>query len=173
MKKMSTLELVLVTIIATTLGTGMHFVHHVSFFNHFMGYIFPINECVWEHMKMYFYPLLLCSIYMCATRKDIKAIAGMNLASFAAIPTSIALFYAYWIFTRHSLLIVDVITYVVVMVAAVYCGNKWTFNAKVQKNWVWIVVATVALALIIAFLAYHPYDINLFYVEEEIAEHVH
>lgn len=28
------------------LGAGMHFVHHVPFFNHFLGYIFPVRESV-------------------------------------------------------------------------------------------------------------------------------
>ena len=43
-----------VTIIAIVLsvliGTSMHFVHHVPFFNHFLGYIFPVKESVMAHM---------------------------------------------------------------------------------------------------------------------------
>lgn len=46
------------------LGAGMHFVHHVPFFNHFLGYIFPVRESVMAHMKMVFYPMLLLSIYL-------------------------------------------------------------------------------------------------------------
>jgi len=169
MKKIGKIELVVMTVLAIALGTSMHFVHHVSFFNHFMGYVFPINECVWEHMKMLFYPLLLCAVYLCATRKSIKPFGGMIASCLVAIPTQIALFYVYWVFTRHSLTIVDVIAYVVVMIGAVLLGSKWSFNEKIQKNWVIYIVAAVALALLIAFLAYHPLDMNLFEVEEEFA----
>jgi len=159
-------ELAIVTIIAIALGTGMHFVHHASFFNHFMGYIFPINECVWEHMKMLFYPLTLVGLYLCITRKSAKPFGGMVLATLAAIPTQIALFYVYWIFTRHSITIVDVIAYVVVMIAAMIFGNKWAFSPKVQKYLPYFIGAAVVLAIVIAVLTYHPFDINLFEVEE-------
>ncbi len=83
-------------IVLIALGTSMHFVHELPFFNKFLGNIFPVNESVWEHMKMDFYPLLLAAIYLCIRKKDIHPFEGMILAGICAIPVQIILFYCYW-----------------------------------------------------------------------------
>lgn len=36
-------ETIITSVLLTLIGTGMHFVHHAPFFNHFLGYIFPIT----------------------------------------------------------------------------------------------------------------------------------
>ena len=59
---MSHKETIIAAILLIALGTSMHFVHHVPFFNHFLGYIFPVKESVMAHMKMVLYPMLLLSL---------------------------------------------------------------------------------------------------------------
>ena len=56
---MSKRETITAIVLLTLIGTSMHFVHHVPFFNRFLGYIFPVKESVMAHMKMVFYPMLL------------------------------------------------------------------------------------------------------------------
>ena len=41
-------------------GTLWHFVHNLTGENRFVGYFFPINESTWEHMKLVYFPMLLC-----------------------------------------------------------------------------------------------------------------
>ena len=89
------------TIIATCLlivfGTSMHFVHHVPFFNHFWGYIFPVTESVAAHMKMVFYPMLLLSLYLSISRRDIREVGAPILGGLAVMPLIVAAFFAYWV----------------------------------------------------------------------------
>ncbi len=44
---MSRKETIVATVLLIIFGTGMHFVHHLPCFNHFLGYIFPVTESVW------------------------------------------------------------------------------------------------------------------------------
>ena len=44
-------------------GTIAHFVFEWSGRNPVIGFFFPVNESVWEHMKLIFFPLLLYSFY--------------------------------------------------------------------------------------------------------------
>lgn len=158
-------ELIIAAIIVVAFGTGMHFVHELPFFNHFLGYIFPVNECVWEHMKMVFYPMFLLSLYFCISRKDIRQFGGPILASVIAIPAQIALFYCYWPFTHHSVLILDIILYTAVMVAATVYGEKWSRSESVRKHYgIWIAVA-VAMIVLLAYLTYNPLDMIFFVLE--------
>lgn len=161
---MKRFELILATVVAITIGTLMHFVHEWPVMSRFVGYIVPVNECVWEHMKMLFYPLFLTGIYLCIRNKSFKSIGGMVAVSLLAIPVQIALFYVYWPFVRHSILIVDIILYVVVMAVAVWVGNRWTLSEKFHRHWtLWWGVA-VLMALLMGFLSYHAPDNILFVV---------
>jgi len=160
--KIRRIEWVIVTVVAICLGTGMHFVHHVPFFNHFLGYIFPVNECVWEHMKMLFYPMLLTSIYMCVRERSVKPFGGMIAANLVCIPVQIALFFVYFVFTGHAITIVDVIAYLVVMIFGYWLGPKFASKEVVRRNWPAFVAVAVAMIVIIAVLTYHYPDIILF-----------
>lgn len=160
-------ELIIITFISIVLGTSMHFVHHVPFFNNLMACIFPVNECVWEHMKMLFYPMLLTSVYLCVRQRSIDAFGGMIASSLVCIPTQIALFYVYWIFTRHAVTIVDVLAYVIVMVFGYYLGNKFTANKWIRQHSTLFIVIAVCMVALLAVLTFHHPEINLFIPEEE------
>ena len=54
--------------------------------NHFLGYIFPVTESVMAHMKMVFYPMLLLSIYLCISRRDIREIGAPIFGALAVMP---------------------------------------------------------------------------------------
>ena len=101
----------------------MHFVHHVPFFNHFLGYIFPVTESVMAHMKMVFYPMLLLSIYLCISRRDIREIGAPILGALAVMPLIVAAFFGYWVFVRHELMLLDIVIYIASMVGAVHLAT--------------------------------------------------
>ena len=101
---MSRNETITAIIVLTIIGTSMHFVHHLPFFNHFLGYIFPVTESVMAHMKMVFYPMLLLSIYLVISRRDIREAGAPLLGGLIVEPLIIAAFFSYWVFVRHELL---------------------------------------------------------------------
>lgn len=155
-------ELILITTLSIALGTAMHFAHHLPFFNDVLRCIFPANECVWEHMKMLFYPMLLTSIYLCLKEKSIKPFGGMIASVLVCIPIQIFLFYIYWIFTHHSILIVDIIAYVAVMIFGYIMGNKFSHSEKIRSHSTMFIIISIALMVLIGVLTFiHP-DINLF-----------
>ena len=140
----------------------MHFVHHAPFFNHFWGYIFPVIESVMAHMKMVFYPMLLLSLYLVITRRDIHQFGAPILGGIAVMPIIVAAFFAYWIFVRHELMFLDIIIYVAEMIGAVHLAKRWSKNRLVQDNWpLWIVLA-VLMIFIIGYLTYNAPDWIIF-----------
>ena len=159
---MSRKETLLAIILLVLIGTGMHFVHHAPFFGHFMGYIFPVSESVMAHMKMIFYPMLLLSLYLCVSRRDIKEFGAPILGGLAVMPMVIAAFFAYWVFVRHELLPLDVVIYSAFMVGAVHLAKKWRLNDVTRKLWpFWIVVAVIVIILT-GYLTYHSPDWLIF-----------
>ena len=154
------------TIIATCLlivfGTSMHFVHHVPFFNHFLGYIFPVTESVAAHMKMVFYPMLLLSLYLAISRRDFREFGAPVLGGLAVMPLIVAAFFSYWVFVRHELMLLDIAIYIASMVGAVLLANHWRKSDFVRRYWpLWIVIAIFAI-ISIGVLTYHAPDWIIF-----------
>ena len=159
---MSKKETIIATILLIIFGTSMHFVHHVPFFNHFLGYIFPVVESVMAHMKMVFYPMLLLGIYLAVSRRDIREIGAPVLASLAVMPLIILVFFSYWIFVRHELMALDMVIYISAMVLAVQLAKRWRVKPFVRNNWgLWIVVAILTI-LATGFLTYNAPDWIIF-----------
>lgn len=155
-------ETIIATVLLIIFGTSMHFVHHVPFFNHFLGYIFPVVESVMAHMKMVFYPMLLLGIYLAVSRRDIREIGAPVLASLAVMPLIVLVFFAYWIFVRHELMALDIVIYISAMVLAVQLAKRWRVKPFVRNNWgLWIVVAILTI-LATGFLTYNAPDWIIF-----------
>ncbi len=159
---MSKKETIIATILLIIFGTSMHFVHHVPFFNHFLGYIFPVVESVMAHMKMVFYPMLLLGIYLAVSRRDIRETGAPVLASLAVMPLIILVFFSYWIFVRHELMALDIVIYISAMVLAIQLAKRWRVKPFVRNNWgLWIVVAILTI-LATGFLTYNAPDWIIF-----------
>lgn len=165
-------EFVVMAIVVLCLGTAMHFEHHLfednpSALGDFLGYIFPINECCWEHMKMVFYPMLLCGIWCSIREKSIQPFGGYILSGIACIPFAIALFYGYFVFVKHTILALDIICYIVEIFCGVILGKYLSQKAAIRRISPWMVVLAVVVLVVLAVLTYHNPDWHIFrYVGE-------
>ena len=160
---MSRKETVIAIVLLILIGTSMHFVHHVPFFNHFLGYIFPVTESLMAHMKMVLYPMMLLSLFLLISRRDIREMGAPILGGLAVTPLIIGAFFAYWIFVRHEIMAVDIIIYIVAMVGAVHLTKTWRSNRFVREWWPLWLALTVVLVVLTGFLTYHsPSDCLLF-----------
>jgi len=159
---MSRKETIIAAVLLILFGTSMHFVHHLPFFNHFLGYIFPIKESVMAHMKMVFYPMLLLSLYLVISRHDIKEIGAPILAGIAVMPAIVAVFFSYWIFVRHELMALDAVIYVASIVCAVLLARRWRSCRFVREKWPLWILLIVAGCVLTGFLTYHGPDWIIF-----------
>jgi len=148
-------EILYTIVIIVFLGAGMHFVHHVPFFNHFLGYIFPVRESVMAHMKMVFYPMLLLSIYLMITRHDVKELGAPILGAMAVMPCIVAAFFSYWVFVHHEIMAIDLVIYVLAIEGAIFLANRWRKSSFVRSNWPYWIALAVVVMLLTAFLTYH------------------
>ena len=148
-------ETIIAAILLIVFGTSMHFVHHVPFFNHFMGYFFPVAESVMAHMKMVFYPMLLLSLYLTISRRDIREIGAPVLGGLAVMPLIVMAFFSYWVFVRHELMLLDIAIYIACMLGAIHIAKRWPTAPFVQNHWrLWIVLILCSI-LTIGVLTYH------------------
>lgn len=92
------------------LGTLSHFFYQWSHENMLVGLFSPVNESVWEHLKLLFFPALTYMfIEQKAMGKVMPGLFGKNLLGlFAGLLVMPLLFYGYTAFSGKSILWVDI-----------------------------------------------------------------
>lgn len=115
------LPYILITII---MGISAHFMYEYSGKNPVTALITPVNESVWEHLKLLFFPFLLSSAAeYCLARPDP---AAFFTARFAGVWTGMAsivfLYYGYSGSLGRNFVSVDILLFFI-GVAAAYCTS--------------------------------------------------
>ena len=114
------------------------------------------------HMKMNFYPMLLLSIYMVISRRDIREVGAPILGGIAVMPLVVLVFFAYWVFVRHELLPLDIIIYMASIAGSVLLARRWRTVDFVRRMWpLWIAIAILVMVLT-GLLTYHSPDWIIF-----------
>lgn len=166
MKKQILICSILCAIIVATLGTLGHFFYQWSSYNPYVGLFFPVNESVWEHMKLFFFPSLICYIILCLLKKNqepciLYAFPKSIFLGTFLIPT---LFYTYFGILGFHVSFLDISTfYISVLLAFIYLYKSTTsvkkLNYSLAQN-----IALLVLAFLFISFSYNPPDLGIFEV---------
>lgn len=147
-----------------SLGTLFHFVYGWTGNWFPAGFFVPVNESTWEHMKLIFFPMLLCSFFL---KKKLSpqypclssALSAGILAGTFLIPV---IFYTYTGIIGTNYLVLDLLTFALSAAAAFFLSYRLTLSCE-AKPWQ-TVLSSLVLILFLCFLlfTYLPPDIGLF-----------
>jgi hypothetical protein len=146
----------------TVLGGLLHFTFELSGYNPVVGAFSAVNESVWEHLKLGFWPALLYAIIgFWFIRKDVNnfflAKTVVPYAIAAVIP---AVFYSYTSITGESIFVIDILSFIVaVIVAQFLCYKLLTY--KPLPAWVENVALVALLFLAVLFIVFTFYPPHL------------
>ncbi|MBN2252136.1 MAG: hypothetical protein JW701_00450, partial [Kosmotogaceae bacterium] len=90
------------------LGALLHMVYEWSNGNIIVGALTPVNESIWEHLKMVFLPgvvLLVLEVIFCKEVRIPASILGKTLGIYIMCGTILGGFYFYTLFIHHVLII--------------------------------------------------------------------
>lgn len=152
------------TFFVLVLGTFSHFLYDISNGNTLIGLFTPVNESVWEHMKLVFFPMLLYSLY-CVPRLQkkypciVSAYASGILIGTLLIPV---MFYTYTGILGQNFLVLDIGTFLLCVFLGFFSVYHFTRNLRMRNQTV--LLCTSVLLLLAGFIcfSYHPPDIGLF-----------
>lgn len=126
-------------------GTLLHFFYDWSGSNPIVGLFAPINESVWEHLKLLYYPMSIWIIggFFRYGRKNknyfVSAIAGF-LCGAVSIPL---LFYFYHLFTPQDILALDIAIFILatcisfLVMGYFYKNYNFRFLSVKQGIFIW------------------------------------
>ncbi|MGN0493823.1 MAG: DUF6512 family protein [Acutalibacteraceae bacterium] len=148
-------------LIIGTVGTLWHFIYEWSGGNAVIGIIAPVNESVWEHLKMLFFPALFYFVieYLLCKKGYENYIPAAVLGIFAGIFTITAFYYTYSGVLGFGVTALDIVSYFVGLIAALWVKrtilrNK-CFCSKTAK-YSSLLLAAVTGVLFVVWSFYPP-----------------
>jgi len=156
--------------IITILAVFCHFLYD-WFPNTLFSFIFPVNESIWEHMKLIATPVLIFSIfnYLYYKNKNIKF--NNYILSYAiSIPIAIILYLIIYLPIHYCIghnLYISII--ILVFIYFIIESLSFFIRQKPNKKYQNIIGITIIIALYSAFiyLTYKPPHYNIFYDTEK------
>ncbi len=150
-------------IFVSILGTILHFFYRWSGENFIVGMFSPVNESVWEHMKMLFFPMLLYIIYMSFLfQKNDSLRAALILAALAGLLMIPTLFYTYSGILGFQITAIDIsIFYISVILTFIFSYRMILYGRFHNGAGILTLVLLLTAVLFFVFSLYPP-DLGLF-----------
>ena len=158
-------RILLVEVIGTVfiifVGSALHFTYALSGNNSFAAFFSAVNESVWEHLKLAFWPSLFWLLIAMVPLKNIVGnfFAAKAVGAYVMVLFIPAVFYSYTSLTAESIFAIDIATFIVAVVVGQIFSYK-LYKRRKSPRWVTIVaiIAVILLAIIfVAFTFYPPH----------------
>lgn len=148
----------------SVLGTLLHFLYGWSGNNPVAGMFAPINESVWEHTKLLFFPMQLYAFYL---RKRLYnaypcVSAGMAVGSLLGVLCIISLFYIYTGILGFHIAFLDIAIFYVSVIIGFFAAYRLTQTCKAKPYNSALQIIMVVLTCLYILFSFWPPAIPLF-----------
>ncbi len=163
--KLIRVELIVI-LFSLILGTLLHFTYEWSGENLFIGSFSAVNESVWEHLKLVFYPMLIAAIVEYFFVKDVSNnyVEAKTIGIFTAICFIIVSFFTYSGIIGTSIIVIDILIFIISIILGEYVAYrlmKRENESTVTTECLSIIILVFLLLCFIIF-TYLPPEVNLF-----------
>jgi hypothetical protein len=149
---------------ASVLGTFLHFAYTLSGNNFFVGLFTPINESIWEHTKLIFFPMLIYSLFLNNKLKDKYPCiySATILSAVLGVLLIIVLFYTYSGIIGYNVAFVDISVFYISVITSFYVAYKLTLSCKINRFDVVLQTLNILMICLYIIFTLCPLDIPLF-----------
>ena len=147
------------------LGSVLHFTFECSGSQPVVGVFSAVNESVWEHLKLAFWPSLLFMLIEYALLK--KAASNFAFAKTIGVYLMVFIipivFYSYTAFTGKSVFVIDILTFIVAVIIGQLASYKLLTYKQLPSNLEkFSLVALVILGLAFVLFTFYPPHLTIF-----------
>lgn len=145
-------------------GTLAHFVYNWSGKNYIVGLFTPVNESIWEHMKLLFFPMLIYSFILIFKFKGTYTCITSSLC-FGILTGTLLIpffFYAYTSVLGKNTFILDIGTFILSIIIAFWLSYKLTLSCKLEPYTLLLCCLVCSLFICFMVFTYHPPKTRIF-----------
>ena len=145
------------------LGTLLHFTYELSGENILVGTFSAINESVWEHLKLVFFPMLITTIigYFYIGKIVPNLVYSKTLGIITSIIFIITFFYTYTGIIGKSILFIDIASFFISIILGEYITYK-SINNKYKFNNIIAIITLIILSLCFIIFTYFAPKLGIF-----------
>ncbi|MFW9901398.1 MAG: DUF6512 family protein [Candidatus Thorarchaeota archaeon] len=146
-------------------GALFHFMFEILNYWIPIASFFPVNESVWEHLKLPYWPLIIFSLieYNFIKEEAKNFILGKTISFIIAISTILIVFYSYTAILGTELLIIDILSFVIGVIIGQFVSYKIMRRDQLSKGYIyasWVIF--IGFGILFAIFTYFPPPIQLF-----------
>ena len=153
-------------IIIGTIGTLSHFIYEWADKNYFAGLIFPINESVWEHLKLLFFPFSVYSVieYLSTKEKTDNYFQSTVFSVICGMFTIVAIYYIYTGVIGKNIDFLNILIYFIGVMVTLIKKNKIINQNKYNTTKFYIFSLSVWILISVMFIVftYNPPSLGIF-----------
>lgn len=145
-------------------GTLAHFLYDWTGRNHVAGLFVPVNESIWEHMKLVFFPMLLYSLVMIVRLRGsfpciVPSFGFGILVGTLLVPV---FYYGYTFLLGRDFFVLDIADFLLSTLVAFLLAYRFTLSCRL-KGFAPVLWGMVCV-LFVCFMmfTYHPPDAEIF-----------
>jgi hypothetical protein len=144
------------------LGSMLHFTFELSGYNPIVGAFSAVNESVWEHLKLGFWPAILWAIieYWKIKKESNNFFLAKTVVPYTITAIIPLIFYSYTSVTGESIFIIDIMSFIVAVIIGQYLSYRLLLHKQLPPNLEKIAL-TALLLLSIAFIVFTFYTPQL------------
>ena len=150
-------------IFVAILGSILHFTFDWSGNNLFVGSFSAVNESVWEHLKLIYFPTLITIIIGCYYNKDIipKYISAKVKGLLIAMSFITIFFYTYTGILGYNISFLDISSFFIAIIICEIITYK-SFLSNSSNNFIQYLVILIILFFCFIVFTYNPPKLGLF-----------
>lgn len=156
----------IVVLFSLIVGTLLHFTYEWSGESLFVGSFSAVNESVWEHLKLVFFPMLIATIVeYFFVKKDVNNyIEAKTIGIFTAIAFIVVAFFTYSGIIGTSIIVIDILIFIISIILGEYVAYKLMKREDESS----VLTASLSIAILIflflcfVIFTYLPPEVNLF-----------
>ncbi|MGF3522605.1 MAG: DUF6512 family protein [Candidatus Bathyarchaeia archaeon] len=153
------------TIFIILLGSALHFTYSLSGGNAVVGFFSAVNESVWEHLKLAYWPAMFWTLIIKSFlgNKVNNFLAAKALGACVMVAFIPAVFYGYTAFTGENILAVDIASFFVAVIAGQLVSYRlFRFKQLPPIITVAAIAAVAGLAASFIVFTFYPPHLPIF-----------
>lgn len=151
-------------VFVSVLGTLFHFTYNWTENNILIGLFTPVNESIWEHTKLIFFPMLIYSLYL--NKKISTKYPCINSAmisgALCGVAMIIVLFYTYSGIIGFNVAFADISIFYITVITVFCIVYKLTVSCKTDNYSQFLSILMIAIICLFIIFTFSPPSIPLF-----------
>lgn len=151
-------------VFVSVIGTLFHFVYQWSENNLILGLIAPVNESIWEHTKLIFFPM---SVYALVLYRKIGGEypclrSSMCFGSLLGMLIIIVLYYTYTGILGFNTDVINIAIFFLSVITSFYVAYKFTLSCQVKQYENILQILNLLVICLFVIFTFSPPNIPLF-----------